>query len=53
VLREVGLGHVVVDFAAFVCGNVGARVLSLVHELFEEWIDLSMDSLSIECILHL
>ena len=53
VFREVGLGHVVVDFSAFVCWNVGTRVLALVHELSEERIDLSVDSLSIQCVLHL
>ena len=51
-LREVDLGHVVVDFATFVSGNVSGGVVALMHEFLEERVHLAVESLAVECGLH-
>lgn len=51
-LGIVGLRHVIIDFSAcafrYVCGRVGA----LGHVLFEEWIDLTAEGLTVQSALH-
>ena len=44
--------HIVVDFAALCRRNVSTWLLTLVHILAEQRVDLAVQGLAIQCTLH-
>ena len=52
VLIVVNFAHIVVNFSPLSGRDVRGRVLSFMHELFEEGVDLAAEGLSIQCTLH-
>ena len=51
-LIKVSLGHIVVNFSSFVRCDVGGWIGSLVDKFRKQRIDLAMDGLAIQCVLH-
>ena len=51
-LREVSLGHIVVNLSTLVRRDVRRGVVSFVDELFKQRVNFALHGLAVQCALH-